>query len=79
MAWFHQLWKILYLGWWSSSVPGSCCCLFFVMIVCIMDISFPNPGGEGDVLMVWTSRSAINRFASMGLMGDPTAGHSVHS
>ena len=36
-------------------------------------------GGGVDVLMAWTSRSSINRFATIGLVGEPMAAPSVCS
>ena len=38
---------------------------------------FHEAGGVVDVLMAWTSRSSINRLATIGLMGDPIAAPSV--
>ena len=54
------------------------CC--FLMIVNVSSTYlFQSTGDEGDVLMAWTSRSSMNRLATMGLMGDPTATPSVCS
>ena len=52
----------------------------FLMIVSVSyTYLFQSTGGEGDVLMAWTSRSSINRLATMGLMGDPIVAPSVCS
>ena len=32
---------------------------------------FQSTRGDGDVMLAWTSKSSMNRFATMGLMGDP--------
>ena len=40
---------------------------------------FHGTGGEGDVVMAWTSRSSINKLATMGLKGEPIAAPSVFS
>ena len=52
----------------------------FLMIVSVSwTYLFQSTGDEGDVLMAWASRSAINRLATMGLMGDSIAAHCVCS
>ena len=52
----------------------------FLKIVCVSwTYLCQSTGGEGDVMMAWTSRSSISRLATMRLMGDPIAAPSVCS
>ena len=53
------------------------CFLMIVSVSCTY--LFQSTGVEGDVLMAWTSRSSINRLATMGLMGDNIAAPSACS
>ena len=50
---------------------------FFIIVKVSSTNLFHHDGGVGDVLMAWTSRSSMNRFATIGLIGDPMAAHSV--
>ena len=45
----------------------------------IIHILFPQDRGVGEVLIAWTSRSSINKLATMGLIGDPVAAPSLCS
>ena len=54
------------------------CC--FLMIVNVSSTNlFQSTGDDGYVMMAWTSRSSINRLATMGLICDPIAAPSVCS
>ena len=57
--------------------------LFLLSFLMIVNVSPTNlshkAGGVVDVLMAWTSRSSINKLATIGLMGEPIAAPSVCS
>ena len=53
--------------------------LAFLMIVKVSSTYLFHRAGGGDVLMAWTSRSSINKLATMGHIGEPMAALSVYS
>ena len=44
---------------------------FLMMVKVSSTYIFHRTGGVGEVLMAWTSRSSINKLATMGLIGEP--------
>ena len=71
--------QVNFMFWWMEL---RCCrklllSSFFIIVKVSSTYLFQNDGGVGDVLRAWTSRSSMNRFATIGLIGDPMAAPSV--
>ena len=79
MVWWLSYFR--YKSVWDGFLNTDVLRLFPSSFCIIVNVSstnlFHNDGGVGDVLMVWTSRSSMNRFATIGLIGDPMAAPSV--
>ena len=56
----------------------SLCCFWMIVNVSSTNL-FQSTEGDGAIMMAWTSKSSLNRFATMGLIGDPIAAPSVCS
>ena len=71
--------QVNFMFWWMEF---RCCrklllSSFFIIVKVSSTNLFQNDGGVGDVLIAWTSRSSMNRFATIRLIGDPMSALSV--